>query len=114
MWKTYRYLMIPIDQVRTDATYPVWFGMWSKDTKTITWSRNRPDVIDTWAVAVSPQELSPDGATTDLAAINLADQDITVLGEGTKDPPPPPLRLSSPDFTAFRDAFNVWLTARSA
>lgn len=114
MGKNYRYVMIPLDQVPLDPSYPVWFGTWSSDTKTTTWSRNRPDASATWAVAVAVQDLSTQGATMGLAALGFDSQGITVLGDGTKDPPPPPLTVSSPDSTAFQNAFSMWLVARNA
>jgi hypothetical protein len=116
MGKRYRYVMIPLDQVPKDPSYPVWFGTWSSDTQKITWSRDRPGATAAWTVAITSQDLSAQEGTMDLAVPGVASQGITILGDGGTKDPPPPLQVSSPDSTALQAAFTSWLSldARSA
>jgi len=110
--KIYRYVMIPLNEVPENPSYEVWFGTWSQDTKNIIWSHQRPSTSSTWAAAVTAYEVPPD----------VLFQGVTILGDGSKCVPPPPLTLpgypSSPDLDALRNAFAQWLPtisdARSA
>lgn len=101
---SYRYYMISYDQVPASPSYHVWFGTWSRSNPVISWSQDkpaRPDGISTWAAAITTGAMGVSG--------------VTVLGDGGKDLPPPPLKLSNPSSpTAFQDAVSRWLTARSA
>lgn len=104
MDKNFHYYMIPYDQVPMNASSAVWFGTWSIANPVINWSQDmpvKPDGISTWAAAI---------ATDARGAGN-----VTTLGDGGKDLPPPPLKLSNPASpTAFQDAVSQWLIARSA
>lgn len=107
--KKYRYIMIPLNEVPDNPSYEVWFGTWSQDTKHIIWSHQRPGASSAWATAVAAYEVPPD----------VPSQGVTILGDGSKCVPPPPLTLSgypsSPDLDALRNAFAQWLpTIRDA
>jgi hypothetical protein len=103
MDKNYQYYMIPFDQVPVNPRYRVWFGTWSTDNPVINWSQDKPaqpDGIATWAAAITTGAMVGSG--------------VTLLGDGGKDLPPPPLRLSNPSSpSAFQDAVSQWLMARN-
>jgi len=84
MTPTYRYFMIPYTSVPMDPPYTVWFATWTKDPTTATWSTERPDAAltasTTWAVGVTAGDIPAEG---------------TLLGTATKDPPPPPMAITS-------------------
>lgn len=102
----YRYVMIPLNEVPENPSYEVWFGTWSQDTKNITWSHQRPGASSAWATAVAAYEVPP-------VPPDVPSQGVTILGDGSKCVPPPPLTLSgypsSPALDALRKAFTQWL-----
>ncbi len=113
MNKNFKYFMIPYDQIPNNVSYKLWFGTWSIANPTITWSQDRPappDGVSTWAVGLTTGAPAVSGVTSAAAVASGA----TPLGDGGKDLPPPPMRLSNPSSpTAFQDAVAQWLLARS-
>jgi hypothetical protein len=100
---SYKCFMMPSVSPPQNAPYTVWYVAWFPDQPGVTWSslplELKPGMISTW-VGAAAQDAIPEGAT--------------VVGDFTKEIPPPPSALAQTIATVadFQQAFTQWLSSR--
>lgn len=90
---TYKYFLIPFENVPTTPSYTVWFATWSAVRPP-----REPNMNPPMVVGVTTMSTLPAGAVE--------------LGSGDKDPlpPPPPPPPSLAPLESYKKSVNLWLT----
>jgi len=95
MSQSYKYFVIPFEDVPANPSYTVWYATWSEKRPTEPGKNQFPMVV-----GVTTEANLPAGAV--------------LLGDGLKDPPPPPPPPPSLTSTPsdYLTSCSLWLSAR--